>query len=285
MFNLIKKAAASTHKIQQDSSSVLEDFSVEFEKQLSKTKEAEVNQKSTQEKKQLEEKQQAEHKQLDELKIEDLRQEKRKLLQEIKELEQKAEDIMANAQNAAKDVELDARKKGKAEGFEKGYAEGAEKGYKDALEEGLRQIKQDNEAILRELKNVISETESKKEEIIKRHQEDLKDIAIAVAEKVVHVSLKSSGDIIKRMILSATEGMSDLKWAKIYIAETDSQTLVKGDGRLIDEMSQLSSNIKVIVMPDEEPGTCIIELPDKVLDASARTQIENIRDIISSARR
>lgn len=285
MFNLIKKAAAGTHKIQQESSTVLEDFSEEFEKQLTKAKEAERNHPPEDERKRLEEEEQAEERQLDELKIEDLRQEKRKLLQEIKELEHEAEAIMAHANNTAKDIELDAKKKGKSEGFEKGYEEGAEQGYKEALEEGLRQIKQENEGALQELKNIIVGAEAEKEELIKKHQDDLKDIAIAVAEKVVHVSLKSSGDIIKRMILSATEGMTDLKWAKIYIAESDSHTLVKGDGRLIDEISQLSSSIKVIVMPDEEPGTCIIELPDKVLDASARTQIENIRDIISSARR
>ena len=54
MFNLIKKAAASTHTIQQESSTVLEDFSEEFEKQLTKAKEAERNHPPEDERKRLE---------------------------------------------------------------------------------------------------------------------------------------------------------------------------------------------------------------------------------------
>lgn len=275
MFNLIKKAATNSHRIQQDSKLVFEDFSEEFERQLDL-----ANQKANEEI--IEETTKDE---LDEFVIEDLRQAKRKLLQEIKELEQKSEDIIANATNAAKDIELEAKKKGKSEGFEQGRSEGSEIGYKEGVAEGLRQSKSENENILAELKEILGQTEQNKKEILKKYQEDLKDIAIAVAEKVVHVSLKSSGDIIKRMILSATEGMTDLKWVKIYIAETDSQLLVKADQNLIEEIAQLSSNIKVIVMQEEEAGTCIIELPNKIIDASAKTQIENIRDILSSARR
>lgn len=279
MFNLIKKAATSSHKIQQDSKLVFEDFSEEFEKQLSRAG------KEIKEEFREEILVEPPKDELDEYIIEELRQQKRKLLQEIKELEQKAEDIIANANNAAKDIELEAKKKGRNEGYEQGQSEGSERGYREGLEEGLRQSKEENEDILNELKQILESTEKNKQEILKKYQEDLKDIAVSVAEKVVHVSLKSSGDIIKRMILSATEGMTELKWAKIYIAETDSQLLVKVDRNLIEEISQLSDNIKVIVMPDEEPGTCIIELPNKIIDASAKTQIENIRDILSSARR
>ena len=281
MFNLIKKATTGGHKVQQDAETLFEDFSEEYQRQLDRAKEEEsirLNEKQAWE-------QEGDERELDDLDLETLRQEKRKLLLEIKRIEQEAEDIIAQAENSAKDMELEAKKKGKAEGYEKGHSQGSEKGYREALEEGLRQIKREHESVLLDLKESLSQMEEEKEKILVKYQEDLKDLAIAVAEKVVHVSLKSSGDIIKRMILSATEGMTDLKWAKIYIAETDSQQMVKGDSKLIDEISQLSSNIKVIVMPEEESGTCIIELPDKVLDASARTQIENIRDILSSARR
>lgn len=275
MFNLIKKAATGSHKIQQDSALVLEDFSKEFERQLAKIK-PEIQEDILVE---------PEKDEMDDYIIEELRQQKRKLLQDIKELEQRAEDIIAKANNTAKDIELEAKKKGRSEGYELGQSQGSEKGYREGLEEGLKQSKAENEELLKELKRILESTEEGKQEILKRHLEDLKDISVAVAEKVVHVSLKSSGDIIKRMILSATEGMSDLKWVKIYIAETDSQMLVKVDKNLIEELSQLSNNIKVIVMPEEESGTCIIELPNIIIDASTKTQIENIRDILSSARR
>lgn len=34
-------------------------------------------------------------------------------------------------------------------------------------------------------------------------------------------------------------------------------------------------------MADDEPGTCIIEMPDEIVDASAATQLNNIRTMLS----
>ncbi len=131
---------------------------------------------------------------------------------------------------------------------------------------------------------MIESVAERRQEMLRKYQEDLKDIAIAIAEKVVHVSLKSSGDVIKRMILSATEGRQKTEWAKIYIAKTDSQVLLHGETNLINEISHIAEHIKIIVMEEEASGTCIIEMPDKILDASANTQLANIREILSSGR-
>ena len=42
----------------------------------------------------------------------------------------------------------------------------------------------------------------------------------------------------------------------------------------------LSDHIKIIPLSDDEAGTCIIEMPDEIIDASASTQLKNIRDLI-----
>ena len=41
--------------------------------------------------------------------------------------------------------------------------------------------------------------------------------------------------------------------------------------------------MKIVVM-EEEPGTCIIELPSEIIDLSTGTQLENIRGILENAR-
>ena len=33
-------------------------------------------------------------------------------------------------------------------------------------------------------------------------------------------------------------------------------------------------------MADDESGTCIIEMPDEIIDASVSTQLDNIKDIL-----
>ena len=36
-------------------------------------------------------------------------------------------------------------------------------------------------------------------------------------------------------------------------------------------------------MADDEAGTCIIEMPDEIIDASAATQLNNIRTLLADA--
>lgn len=216
--------------------------------------------------------------------LEKYKAEKQRLKLEILEMEKNIKQML---QDAERDVETI-----KSEAFEtasrEGYSVGHEKGYSDGYSEAQLQVEQtlkvEAENLLQDLKNLIVSAEQTKRDVLEEYKEDLKDIAVAIAEKVIHVSLKSSGDIIKRMIVSATEGILSKEWVKIYIAKCDAELIVDGDASLISSLSYVSDHIKIILMEDEAPGTCIVELPDKVIDASANTQIENIKDIISSAR-
>ena len=48
-------------------------------------------------------------------------------------------------------------------------------------------------------------------------------------------------------------------------------------------LSALSDRVRIIPMADDEAGTCIIETPDEIVDASAATQLNNIRTLLSDA--
>ena len=101
-----------------------------------------------------------------------------------------------------------------------------------------------------------------------------------MAEKVIHVSLKSSDEIIKRMILSATEKLKRREWVQIYVADCDIKGVSQSDPMLAAALSSLSDHIKIVPMREAEAGTCIVEMPDEIIDASASTQLENIRSVI-----
>ena len=135
-----------------------------------------------------------------------------------------------------------------------------------------------------QMRQVIDSVTEEKEKILEQYLDDLKKICLAVSEKIIQVSLRSSGEVIKRMIVSATDKIKKTQWAKIYISRQDSEMIVKGDTQLLHEMARLTDNLKVVVMEKETPGTCIIELPDEIVDASVSTQLENIRDILNNAR-
>nr|WP_294680623.1 FliH/SctL family protein [uncultured Anaerotignum sp.] len=196
----------------------------------------------------------------------------------ILQAREEAERILAQAQEEAAAQKERAAAEGYQEGFDKGYHEGYTKSAAD-VESSLQAESQE---LLEEIKKVVTEVSCKKEEILEKYKQDLKNIAIAIGEKVIQVSLKSSGSVIEKMILSATEKLRTREWAKIYISKADANLLVRGDHDILQIVGRLSENLKIIVMEKEKPGTCIIELPDEIIDASASTQVENIKGILKN---
>lgn len=188
----------------------------------------------------------------------------------------KADDIVKKALEQAESIKQETFKSAQKEGYDFGY----ELGYKEAYEENEEKLKTETKHFLDNLQTVIKNVEEEKKDIIKKYCNDLKNIAIAIGEKVIQISLKSSGQIIEKMIISATEKISGKEWAKIYIARCDAELMVEGDIDIMESVSHISENLKVIALDNENPGTCIVELPDEIIDASVNTQIENIKGIL-----
>ena len=59
--------------------------------------------------------------------------------------------------------------------------------------------------------------------------------------------------------------------------------MIEGDVEFLNTLSDLSSNVKIIKMENEEQGTCILELPDEIVDLSVNTQMANIRELLDNA--
>lgn len=218
------------------------------------------------------------------LDIEKYREERRQIKKELEQTQDKIAQMLTDAQAEADEIKTRAREEGLEIGERQGYEKGYLDGYEKAQTEVEKTLKKEADNLLKELKDLILSVEQSKKDLLDKYKDDLKDIAIAIAEKVIRISLKSSGDIIKRMIISATEGIMSKEWVKIYISRCDAEMAVNGDTMLINSISYVSDHIKIIVMENEAPGTCILEFPDKVIDASTNTQIENIKEIISSSR-
>lgn len=191
-----------------------------------------------------------------------------------------AEEILQEAREQAEEIRREAREQGYSEGHDRGRKEGTEeakKEYQDTYQSSLDAFKEDMEQALASVREA-------KENCVRRYLDELKDCSVTIAEKVIHISLASSGEIIKRMILAETERMNKVAWVKIYMEKTDYELMMKTDADVIGELSRLSDNIKFIVMEKEQSGSCIIELPNEIVDISVDTQMENIKEILGSIR-
>ena len=196
-----------------------------------------------------------------------------KILEEAHvQAEQIKEKARLDAELKAQEVYSAARE----DGFREGYAQGMTK----AVEEGARERELQAAALEGEVNAFLEKASAELDRHMDSFVPDLRDLALAVAEKVVCVSLKSSADVISRMIQTAIDKRKRREWVHIYIAECDAKRLTQMPASLTTALSALSDRVRIIPMADDESGTCIIEMPDEIIDASAATQMHNLRTIL-----
>ena len=176
------------------------------------------------------------------------------------------------------DAELEReRSDARKEGFEQGYADGMAQAAEESRQQLEKQAKEQIEAV----EAFLTQAARERDRILDASREELKDLAIAIAEKVIRISLKNSSDILLRMVDAATDTHKRCEWAHIYVADSDLNGKAYTVPELTAALGHVSNRIRVIPMADDEPGTCIVELPDVILDASVSTQLGAIREVLS----
>lgn len=199
----------------------------------------------------------------------------------LRDAERRAAEILETAQREARERSEAILAESHQAGLEAGRAEGVTMGVQQALEEGREARERQAQAMEAEVAQFLERAGQALDRQMDDNVEELRDLALAIAEKVVSVSLKSSSEVICRMIQAAIDKRKRREWVHIYIAECDAKQLVKLPQSLTAALSALSGRVRIIPMADDEPGTCIIEMPDEIIDASAATQLNNIRSLLS----
>lgn len=197
----------------------------------------------------------------------------------LQDAREEAEAFRAKALGELEKELDELRERAKKEGYELGYAQGIAEGRLEAQ----RELDEKAAAQEKEISAFLKDAVRARDQLLEDSKQDLKELALAIAEKVIRVSLKSSGDILIRMIESATAKRRRCEWAQIYIADCDARASANTVPELAEALSRLSDRVRIIPMADDESGTCIIEMPDEILDVSVSTQLDNLRGILSNA--
>ncbi len=205
------------------------------------------------------------------------------------------EDIIQSAILAAEEIKNSARIKAeeimnaaREEGLKQGVEEGFKQGYSDGIEKADNEIdkrfQEEYKRLSAEVAADINAFSEEREKLLEYYIDDLKEIALAIGEKIVQTSLRSSAQVIERMIIKATEKMKKVGWAKIYIGGDGVGSEIQGDTEFLKSLSHIAHSVKIVIIDEDEPGTCIVETPEGILDISIKTQLENIKEILNNAR-
>ena len=194
----------------------------------------------------------------------------------LKQAREEAETLVEQARANAKAEQEQIRAGARDEGYRVGYAEGTAK----AMEDAARDREATAARLEQEVQTYLEKADMAREEMLLQSREELLDLCLAVAEKVVRVSLRSSRDVVVRMIQAATERLKRQEWVHIYISGCDAKGAAQISPAPTTALGALSQHVKIVPMGDDESGTCIVETPEEIIDASVSTQMSNIRDIL-----
>ncbi len=195
--------------------------------------------------------------------------------EELEEAKTLADEIIAKATKEAVDVKEQLMTQAKEQGYQDGFLL--------AKDEYLKDVNAETTKIFKELRKVIDDISGAKSDMLEDNVEQMKDVTIAVAEKIVQVSLRSSGEVIKKMIVAATDKMTAKEWVKIYVSKLDSAMIMQVDKAIVQELRTISNHVRIETIDNAAEGTCIIELPDQRIDASTNVQLSNMRELMNGA--
>lgn len=190
---------------------------------------------------------------------------------------ERAEKLLAVSRREAEKIREEAR----LEGYEQGLREGRQDGRRAAAEELRQEHRAALDQFYKDCALALGNIEELKRKRLSRYLDELKDVAVAVAEKVIHVSLRSSGEVVRKMILQEAEKLKKTAWLKIYIDKAEYEMLLETDSAIASELSGVSRSIRFVISEKSERGKLIMETPDEIVDLSIRTQMENLRTKLS----
>lgn len=196
------------------------------------------------------------------------------------EAEAIAEMIIQKAVEQADRIIGDAQQRAQAERAEVLHraqmeAEAAkEQARKDGAMEGARTQVDAVVQCIAQIEEAISRIEGEQAGFMAEYEQNLKWLSLEIASKVLNKRLQQNDADIAELVRGAVHAVKGAD--KIIVSVSDSMP------RLIDVLSNSlhtaeGGKVEVRDVP-AEPGTCLIETPDAVVDASVYTQLENLKD-------
>jgi len=157
--------------------------------------------------------------------------------------------------------------------------EAYKKGFEEAKKQMLEEYKSSGVALL----NVADQLNQVREVIIQNSIGELQDLVITIAEKIIRHSITAQDDTIVATVEESIR--KAVKSSDFYIClnSEDYSVIHEKAPELISKISGLE-NIFLKIDDGIEPGGCIIESDNCTIDATIASQLQIIKDHLTSRR-
>lgn len=150
-------------------------------------------------------------------------------------------------------------------------------GYQDGFREGQVAAQVMYEQQLTQLQKsfheIVSELSHKPEELLNGMEEELLDLSLDVASKVIGTELSRKNKVYHVFLRKALDKLKKQEKATVYLNEREYQLFVAAQPEMF---SDESGSIQFVGDDKLAPGSCLIETARGRFDASADVQLERI---------
>lgn len=208
---------------------------------------------------------------------------------ELKELREKADLIIKEAQDGKEDILHEAEKisaeKIKAandkviEITQDAKNTGHDQGYKEGLEQSLSEqenlIKTANEKAAR----IIDEAERQVDACYKDAEQDMTDIVIAVSQKIISQQFTDMPQLVLPVVQEALKKVKNQTSVEVRVSPNTYEFALAARSEL---QSILEGNARLTIQADESltDGDCWVETPDGSIDAKLLSQLSEIQKML-----
>jgi len=158
-----------------------------------------------------------------------------------------------------------------------------EEGYRQGYEEGRAQALLENEQTLSQIAALLKEIDQGKDMLFKQYEQDMVNLALDIARKVVDAQLEDNDKVFLNIFRKAAEGVHGQKTICLHISQHEAQFVTSSSDYLLS-LVRGAEHLDIEVQADAEPGTCILETEDALIDASAHQQLEKLTKAIEAVR-
>lgn len=178
--------------------------------------------------------------------------------------------------------ELEQIKKTFAKKIRQAELEAYDRGLSDGIRQGRDLQKEEALHTLRSMTGIVAEVSEMKKEILQNAEEQILQLALAIAEKVLHLEVTTNPEVIQSVLKEAIKKIVDRENMKIRVHPQDFHYMME----IKADFLQNFDGIKNIVFEEDESirrGGAIIETLFGEVDARLDQQYNEIKALMVSS--
>lgn len=130
---------------------------------------------------------------------------------------------------------------------------------------------------------LIQDLDRGKEALFKQHEQQLVDLSLEIARKVVADRIERDDEAFARIFKKAVEGLSGQKIVRLSVAERQLE-FATTHADYLRSMVQDAEKLEIQVIEGAAPGTLIVDTEDESIDASVEKQLDVLEQSVEDAR-